>query len=140
MVLFLADLEDCTEDEIKEHIAVNYAGEDSGFDYGNPTDAEIETLRRELKSYNLLVAYESVGDYGCDSASYFLMQRITDDKYFEFSGSHCSCYGFEGQYDPDEVTVEYFNSDRFTVYLGGYDGAAEDNKRSIEEYVKSLEV
>lgn len=29
-----------------------------------------------------------------------------NDRIFYASGSHCSCYGLEGQWDPEEYTVE----------------------------------
>lgn len=29
-----------------------------------------------------------------------------DGKVFEVNGSHCSCYGLEGQWEPEETTVE----------------------------------
>jgi hypothetical protein len=28
-----------------------------------------------------------------------------DDKLYEVNGSHCSCYGLEGQFDPEEVLL-----------------------------------
>ena len=28
------------------------------------------------------------------------------DKYYYVSGSHCSCYGLEGQFEPEEYTAE----------------------------------
>lgn len=42
--LYLADLVDMTEDEIKTHLAENYAGEESGFDYGTITHPDIEKV------------------------------------------------------------------------------------------------
>jgi hypothetical protein len=31
---------------------------------------------------------------------------IRDGKFYYVSGSHCSCYGLEDQWSPEEVTVE----------------------------------
>lgn len=44
--------------------------------------------------------------YGTDNYSgdaFVLFRR--DGKLFEVNGSHCSCYGLEGQWDPEETTV-----------------------------------
>lgn len=134
--LFLEDLSKLSEQEVKQHIADDYAGKDSVFDCGEPTDSEKTNLLKELEGYEILIAYEHVGSWGCDSSSYFLMKK--GDKYYEFAGGHCSCYGFEGQYDPDEATVEYLNSDRFSFYCGGYDDNSDANEKSVREFVKAL--
>jgi len=31
---------------------------------------------------------------------------IQDGKFFEVYGSHCSCYGLEGQWHPEETSIE----------------------------------
>lgn len=88
--LYLADMKELNEDEIKAHIADEYAGSKSGFGYGEPGDAEKQALAEILKSYDIVVAYESVGSWGCDSSSWFLLRNKATGEYFEFSGSHCS--------------------------------------------------
>ena len=32
----------------------------------------------------------------------------TDGKYYEVNGSHCSYYGLEDQWEPEETTLDYF--------------------------------
>ena len=135
--LYLEDLAGLSEQEVKEHISEQYAGNVSGFDYGYPSDEEKLELLNELNNYEILIAYESVGSWGCDSASYFLMKK-KDGTYWEFDGSHCSCYGFEGQYEPQEATKEYLNSDRFSFCCGGYDDNSSENQRKIKEYAKNI--
>jgi hypothetical protein len=39
---------------------------------------------------------------------------MKDGKYFEAHGSHCSCNGLEGQWDPQETSYEAL-MDRYTV-------------------------
>lgn len=39
-LLALGDLSGMSEDQIKQHIADNYAGTESGFSYGTPSDEE----------------------------------------------------------------------------------------------------
>lgn len=136
--LYLADLADMTEDEIKTHIAADYAGDVSGLDYGSPTDAEQAALREELANFDILVAYESVGDWGCDSASYFLIRDRSSQKLLEVSGGHCSCYGFEGQWEPQEVEVEYLKSDKFYLGCGGYDDACDAHTSAVKAFLQTL--
>lgn len=37
----------------------------------------------------------------------FLLIEPSNGKFYEIYGSHCSCYGFEGQFDPKECPIEY---------------------------------
>jgi hypothetical protein len=71
--------------------------------------------------FEVLVAYQSVGSWGCDSNAWFLLREKSSGDLFEVSGSHCSCYGFEDQFQPDKTTLEYLKSDKFSFGLGGYD-------------------
>lgn len=136
--LYLADLAGKVEDEIKSHIADKYAGKDSGFDYGNPTPEEKAQLLENLKQFDVLVAYEHVGSWGCDSSSYFLLRRQSDDALLEVRGSHCSCYGFEGQWDMEPVESAYLNSEQFYVGTGGYDDSAKENEAAIRAFVRGI--
>jgi hypothetical protein len=136
--LFLEDLKDSNEDEIKKHLAEEYAEESSGFDYGDPSDDTKAALLAELEGFDIIIAYESVGDYGCDSSSWFLLKRKADNELFEVHGSHCSCYGFEGQFkDLEETTLEYLKSDKFNFYCGGYDRNETDNQLAVKEFLKA---
>jgi len=136
--LFLEDLKAMTEGEVIEHVAQNYAGKASGFDYGNPSVDDKQVVRTDMLRFNVLIAYESVGSWGCDSSSYFLMKEKSTGELFEFSGSHCSCYGFEGQYSPEPVSIEYLKSDKFYLPCGGYDNDAGGNKSAVKEYLAKL--
>lgn len=134
-MLALEDLAGKTEQEIKDHIASNYAGDKSGFDYGNPTEDECAKLRTELDQYEILLAYESVGSWGCDSSSFFLLRK--DGKLYENHGGHCSCYGFEGQWEPEETEVEALKRREYWS-LGGYDNSPEQNENEIKNFIGAL--
>ena len=95
-------------------------------------------INKEVEKYEILIAYESVGSWGCDSSSWFLLKEKATGKLFETHGSHCSCYGFEGQFEPEETTVEYLQSDKFYFYCGGYDDNGEQNKEAVFQYLKYL--
>lgn len=134
--LYLADLKDMTEEEVKQHIANEYAGTmGEGYSGGDISKEDTEKLLKELENFNILIAYESVGSWGCDSSSYFLMKNKSDEKYYEFSGSHCSCYEFEGQYDPQEADPDYLKSDKFYFYTGGYDDESELNDKAVKDFI-----
>lgn len=128
-MLALADLKDLAEQEVKDHVATQYGQA--------PCGEKDLRIQKELEDFEILIAYESVGSHGCDSSSWFLLKR-NDGELFEFSGSHCSCYGFEEQYDLESTSVEYLKSDRFRFYTGGYDDESEENKKAIHDYIDSL--
>ena len=50
----------------------------------------------------VLFAYYSYEDYS--GKAFVLFRR--DGKLYEVNGSHCSCYGLEDQWEPEETTVE----------------------------------
>lgn len=69
----------------------------------------VDSLAREFnehvdtfKELNLLFAFYEYEDYSGDA--YVLYEK--DGKLFEVSGGHCSCYGLEDQWSPDETTKE----------------------------------
>lgn len=55
----------------------------------------------DLAGVNIIVASYTYENYEGDA--YVLFER--DGKLFEVHGGHCSCYGLEGQWEPEEVTV-----------------------------------
>lgn len=137
--LYMADLQGMSEAEVKNHIASEYAGNESGFDCGNPSDKDTAELLSELDKFIILIAYEHVGSWGCDSSSYFLMREKTTGDLYQFTGGHCSCFGFEGQYDPEKTSIEYLTSGKFCFYGGGYDDESETHKQMMVEFFKALE-
>ena len=131
--LALADFEGCSELQIKQHIAEHYSG--SGrYDCGGPE--EQQALLSSLDNFEILIAYESVGNWGCDSSSWFLLRDKNTGDLFENHGSHCSCYGFEGQWDLEATSLEYISSDKFYLSAGGYDDEADKNAEAVKEYVR----
>lgn len=153
-LLRLADLRDLTDAELRRHIFVRYmacpdcegwgvhelggmrrygpdedtciacSGQGHSFDT-DPTDAELAQ-----RIGILLVAYESVGDDGCDSSAYFLIER--DGDLYEVHGSHDSTCGFEGQWEPRPVMPSYLVSEHWRMGLGGYDEHRESGRRCNE--------
>lgn len=66
---------------------------------------------QRLKNEEVLYATYTYEDY--EGSAYVLFQR--DGKLYEVHGGHCSCYGLEGQWEPDETMWEALG-DR--AYLG----------------------
>lgn len=124
--LFLEDLKDLDEREIKNHLVSEYS------------DNNTQEIEKQLEAYDVLIAYESVGSWGCDSSSYFLLKHKDTGQYKEIQGAHCSCYGFEGQFDFQDATVEYLKSDSFYLPCGGYDDDEDENKEKVEVFLKKL--
>jgi len=51
---------------------------------------------------NILLASYGYEDYS--GGAFVLFER--DGKLYEVHGSHCSCFGLEGQFEPEETTLE----------------------------------
>lgn len=99
--------------------------------------AAIENEYREkgaLESSEVLFAFYGGGSYEGQS----LVIYKKDGKYFEVNGSHCSCYGLEDQWSPEETTLEsifqrYFTDDERMPYVFYHDRKAYDALRTILE-------
>ena len=125
-MLLLEDLKDLSEDEVKSHLIGEYEAK-----------AEI------VNDLEIVIGYESVGSWGCDSSSFFLL-KDKDGKLYEVHGSHCSCYGFEGQFQLEETSVDALKfrineSKRSSVFcVGGYDDNSNDNIKQVNDYILSM--
>ena len=120
-MLALEDLKGLSEEEIMAHMASSFQVE-----------------RKVINKFKVLLAYESVGDYGCDSSCYFLLRDKKTGKFFETSGSHCSCDGFEGQFSPEEASLDYLISEKWSLGVGGYDSNSQNNIDAAKEFFKKL--
>lgn len=61
-----------------------------------------QKLTSELDGATVLLA--SYGTPSYEGYAFVLFER--DGKLYEVNGSHCSCYGLEGQWEPEETTIE----------------------------------
>lgn len=121
-MLLLADLINYSKKDIYNHLINEYG-------------AFFSSAKEMEDSYDILIAYESVGDYGCDSSSYFLLKNKQDNQLYEIHGSHCSCNGFEDQFNLTLVTADYLKSDKFYFYTGGYDDFSKQNTSLVKDYI-----
>lgn len=83
-----------------------------------------------------IVAYMSVGSFGCDSSAFIVFER--NGEIWEVNGSHCSCYGFEGQWEPELVNdVETICiRDDLAIAGGGYDDDRKHNASKIRQHLR----
>lgn len=124
-MLALEDLRGKTEAEILEHLTTQYGDGDGS----------------KLENKEVLIAYESVGSWGCDSSSFFLLRDKTTGELYEVHGSHCSCMGFEGQLNLEPSTVDslkYRNREADVFWTGGYDGDEVENKKAVREFISAM--
>lgn len=63
---------------------------------------DFEISPDQLKNSTVLLASYTYADY---SGSAFVLYQ-TGGQLFEVNGSHCSCYGLEDQWSPEETTVD----------------------------------
>jgi hypothetical protein len=54
---------------------------------------------------DIVILYANYEDEGYDGFATVVYYRKSTKKYYEVYGSHCSCYGLEGQWDKDEEVV-----------------------------------
>lgn len=135
--LYLANLSGMTEEEVKKNLADNYAGTESGFSYGDPSDTDREAVVKRLEEYEVCVAYEHTGDYGCDSAAFYIFRNIKTGAFGFVSGGHCSCYGFEGQFkDMEEMPNAFFHQAGFYLSTGGYDDESNAHVEQVKQWIK----
>ena len=64
--------------------------------------ARMKAAIEQWQPINILFASYGTDNYSGDA--FVLFER--DGKLFEVNGSHCSCYGLEGQFDAEETTIE----------------------------------
>lgn len=75
----------------------------SGYLLERKAEMQAALLKDEYKGLDMLLASYTYEDY---SGSAFVLFK-KDGKLWEVNGSHgCSCYGLEGQWEPEECTPE----------------------------------
>ena len=74
----------------------------------------------EIEKFNVLIW--SYGSSGWDGDAILILEDKETEELFEVHGSHCSCYGLEGQFDLEPTTAEEikFRLDNNPTY--GQDG------------------
>jgi len=102
-----------THEEVAQDIAYSYQVE-----------------RPYVDRFHILVAYLSSPDY--EESSYFLLLEKSTGDLYEVSGSHCSCYGFEGQFETEKTDITYLLSPH-----ASFGGQSDEMKKRIQQFLVS---
>lgn len=81
----------------KHDVLTSFAGERWDWD----EEKENEFVEKN-KDINILFASYGCANYSGDA--WVLFEQ--DGKLYEINGGHCSCYGLEGQWEPEEVSLK----------------------------------
>ncbi|WP_056683784.1 hypothetical protein [Cytobacillus solani] len=93
------------------------------------SDFEIDD--QTLEGVEIMLAFYTYEDYSGDA---FVLFR-NDSQLYEVNGSHCSCYGLEGQWEPEETTIDVLEHRLNEGSLGVDDywyGEGAKNKFAVE--------
>lgn len=63
---------------------------------------DFEITDTDLEGCEIIIASYTYQSY--DGTAFILFRK--NGKLFEVNGSHCSCHGLEGQWEPEETTVD----------------------------------
>lgn len=88
----------------------------------------------KYKGVEVLLASYGGGSYEGDA--FVLFRR--DGKLYEVHGSHCSCYGLEGQWEPEETFKEALMKRMDEGQLGSHDWGDNAFANELREVLSSL--
>lgn len=88
----------------------------------------------DLQCVEILFASYSYENYSGDA---FVLFR-KDGKFYEVNGSHCSCYGLEGQWEPEEADLHELLHRATEGGLGKDDYSGNEFNTEIIELLNNL--
>ena len=90
-------------------------------DFSNKADVEAQFHCGSLDDCHILFASYELGDY-CGQAFVLFVQNA---RLYEINASHCSCYGLEDQWEPEETMLSALQHriqhGTLNSMLGGYE-------------------
>lgn len=82
-----------------------YHAKESPFPNVSLWDERKDAMNKAIKEWeSRRILFASYGYENYQGDAFVLFEQ--DGKLYEVNGSHCSCYGLEGQWDAEETTVE----------------------------------
>ena len=90
---------------------------------------EFQVTKEEISCYEFYVAVNEQEDY--EGSAYFLMKHQETGEFYEAFGGHCSCMGFEGQWNPKIASKTYLVSKNFSSHCQYHDD-------EIRQFIKRL--
>lgn len=106
--------------------------------YGNfESKKDVESCFNVCLDDNIVILLASYDTEGYEGSAYVLFYNKSDSKLYEVFGSHCSCYGLEGQWEPEETSVEVIR-EKLNRNCYGYTGVDKELKNIIEEIANGI--
>lgn len=113
-----------------EKVKPNYMTEDRWLKLNN----DLEIKLKKYEEFDIILASYTYENYSGDA--FVLFEH--DGKLYEVNGGHCSCYGLEGQWSPEETTIEALKHRIEKGSLGtGY--GLNEFKNELEQVLNDLE-
>ncbi|MCK4705875.1 MAG: hypothetical protein KAT90_10360 [Gammaproteobacteria bacterium] len=104
-----------------------YANEE----YWREKKAKMAEAEKKYSGVNILFASYGQDNYSGDA--FVLFEE--DGKLFEVNGGHCSCYGLEGQWEPESTTLESLKH-RLTEGTMGKDNYSDNEfNKQLSEFI-----
>lgn len=94
------------QSEVYNAIPHKYSGDAKGHSVKECLDWIKENHEGNFPSH-LIPIYGGFEIEQYEGSADFLLINTATGKFYEIHGSHCSCYGFEGQFIPEECPIEY---------------------------------
>lgn len=112
----------------------DYVAEESTYgnkDYWLEKKSQMDKAIEEYKDRNILFASYSYENYSGDA--WVLFEQ--DGALFEVNGSHCSCYGLEGQWEPEIVSLKELEHRLINGTFGEDDWTGNNFKKELCEFL-----
>ena len=114
----------------KEDVIVDFSG-NRWSDDDKKKDQEVED---SLKDSEILLAWYGGETY--EGQAFVLFRK--DGKLWEVNGGHCSCYGLEGQWEPEETTLEALDQRVIEGIDQDYYAYQKECDEALKEIIKQL--
>ncbi len=92
---------------------------------------QMKLLIEQWNPINILFATYGCQDY--EGSSWVLFER--DGKLFEVNGSHCSCYGLENQFEPEETTLDAIEYRLINGKMGNDDYSGNEFANELKQFL-----
>ena len=92
----------------------------------------------EVEQQPIRVLFASYGSDGFEGKAFVLFE--CEGKLFEVNGSHCSCFGLEGQFIPHETTIEALRHRLVNGTMGRDDYSGNEFANELKQFLGVAQV
>lgn len=111
-----------------------YKAEESPWRNSAYWNLQKEKMDKVIKKYeNIKILFASYGRANYSGDAWVLFEE--NEKLFEINGSHCSCYGLENQWTPDEVSLLELENRLLNGTFGEDDWSDNNFKEELCEFL-----